>query len=182
MNLILNQSLLKRDGKRLMYLALLGQVVLLLGMIAAPWILFAIGTPNPMQSAGSFPDFFIKAHLSGPTAAPNLYVLLQSCVTLLALDQARRLGKTLSGEAPLGEPTIRYLRWLSYTLLALILMQCVSVDAVHDVNVQPVPFRTAWTFSSSPLYIGAMVWFGLSIVRRIVAQNVALHAESEGFV
>lgn len=182
MNLTLNQSLLRRDGNRLRYLATLGQVMLLLGMLATPWLLFAMATTTPAQSLGSFPDFFLNTYLLGPTAAPNLYALLQGCVTLVALDQARRLGRTLSGAAPLSEATIRHLRWLSYALLILILMQCVSVATVPDASRNTIPYKTLWTVSSSPLYFGAMVWFGLSVVRRIVEQNVALQVESEAFV
>lgn len=182
LNLSINPSQLNRDGVRLRRLATLGQFLLLLGMLASPFLLFAMAIPNPMESRGQFPNFIAKTYLHGPTAVLNLYALIKSCMILLALDQTRRLGRTLSGRAPLGSDTLGHLRWLSYTLVVLILMLCFSVEIVPVADMQPGNFETKWTISSSPLYLGAMVWLGLSIVRGIVHQSVELKAESDAFI
>lgn len=182
LKLSINPSQLNRDGIRLRRLATLGQFLLLLGMLVSPFLLFAIAMPSPMESIGQFPNFIAKTYLHGPTAVPNLYALIKSCMILLALDQTRRLGRTLSARVPLGSDTLGPLRWLSYTLVILMFMLCFNVEIVPAADMQPANFETQWTVSSSPLYVGAMVWLGLSIVRGIVRQSVELKAESDAFI
>jgi hypothetical protein len=182
LNLSINPSQLNRDGVRLRQLATLGQSFLVLGMLATPFILYAIQLSNTEGSIRSFPLFIEQIYLSGPMALVNFYGLIKSCVVVTALDYTRRLGLALSGTDPLGNDTLRHLRWLSYTLVALVLLLCFSVETFPVTALQSSTFKTRWTVSSSPLYLGALVWLGLSIVRRVVAQAAALKAESEAFV
>ncbi len=181
-SIAISQTQLKRDGLRLKRLAALGQSFLVLGMLATPFILYAIQLSNTAGSIRSFPLFIEQIYLSGPMALVNLYGLIKSCVILVALDYTRRLGRTLSGTDPLGNDTLRHLRWLGYTLAVLVLLLCFSVETFPVTALQNGDFKTKWTVSSSPLYLGAMVWLGLSIVRRVVAQAVAFKAESEAFI
>lgn len=176
----ISQAQLRKDGVRLRHLAAIGQIFTVLGILGIPLILYAIQLPA--APALGFWAFLGKILITDPTAMVNSYGLMKACVILAMLGRVKHLGDALSNEEPLGSDALRHLKWLSYAIALLTALMCFSVDIKPDSMMQPINFATQWNVSMTPLYLGAIVLLGLSIVRRIVIQAIALKAETQEFV
>lgn len=175
-----HQAQLQRDGANLNRLAILGEGLLVLGILGAPLALYAIALP--IDPALDFRSFLKDMYVSGPAALLNLYGLIKSGAILLMLDSVRRLGQALSGNEPLGSNTLKQLKWLTCVVAVYALMTCFGVDLKPDSTMQPANFKTDWTVSFTPLFLGGLALLGLSIVRRIVSQALILETEAKEFV
>ena len=176
----IGQAQLRKDGVRLRHLAAVGQISTVLGILGIPLILYAIQLPAAPTLG--FWAFVGKLLITDPTAMVNCYGLVQACVLLVVLSSVKQLGDALSSNEPLGSDALRHLKWLGYGIALLIAMMCFNFEIKPDSMMQPVNFTTRWSVSMTPLYLGAIVLLGLSIVRRIVSQAIALKAESQEFV
>ena len=176
----ISQAQLRKDGVRLRHLAAIGQIFTVLGIVGIPLILYAIQLPAAPTLG--FWAFLGEILITDPTAMVNRYGLMKAGVILVMLTSVKQLGDTLSSSEPLGSDTLRHLKWLGYGIALLIAMMCFSVEIKPDSMMQPVNFTTRWGVSVTPLYLGAIVLLGLSIVRRIVSQAIALKAETQEFV
>lgn len=176
----ISQAQLRKDGIRLRHLAAIGQIFTVLGILGIPLILYAIQLPAAPTLG--FWAFLRKILITDPTAMVNSYALMKSCVILVMLGRVKHLGDALSSNEPLASDTLRHLKWLGYAIALLIAMMCFSIEIKPDSMIQPVNFTIQWSVSMTPLYLGAIVLLGLSIVRRIVSQAVALKAETQEFV
>ena len=180
----ISQTQLRKDGIRLRHLAAIGQIFTVLGILGIPLILYAIQLPA--ASTPGFWAFLKKILITDPTAMVNSYGLMKACVILAMLGRVKHLGDALSSNEPLGSDTLRHLKWLGYAIALLIALMCFSVE-IKPVSMMPslnitTQWKTQWNVSMTPLYLGAIVLLGLSIVRRIVSQAVALKAETQEFV
>lgn len=180
----ISQAQLRKDGVRLRHLAAIGQIFTVLGILGIPLILYAIQLPAAPTLG--FWAFLGKILITDPTAMVNSYGLMKACVILAMLGRVRHLGDALSSKEPLGSDALRHLKWLSYAIALLIAMMCFSVEIKPDSMMPSVniatQWKTQWSMSMTPLYLGAIVLLGLSIVRRIVIQAIALKAETQEFV
>lgn len=176
----ISQAQLRKDGVRLRHLAAIGQIFTVLGILGTPLILYAIQLPAAPTLG--FWAFLKKILITDPTAMVNSYGLMKACVILLMLNRVKHLGDALSSNEPLAGDTLRHLKWLGYAIALLVAMLCFNIEIKPDSMMQPVHFTTEWNMSMTPLYLGAIVLLGLSIVRRIVGQAIALKAETQAFV
>ncbi len=173
-----NQQRLRKDGIRLARLAAFGEIMLVAAIIAIPLLLFAMA--SPLVPTDDFLSFMQKAYLTGPTAHPNLYEVLQALLALLVLDRTRRLGSALSETEPLGREAASHVRGLMWAMAAAILATCFSVEL--DYRALNSSFVAVWSWSLNPLYLGAIVLLGLLIVERIIRHANLLDAEVQEFV
>ena len=172
----INQARLRADGVRLKRLAAIGQVVLVVSLIAIPLALYAIARPA-VPDVG-FWTFLKDLLITGPAALVNAYALIQGVVIFVALGRTRLLGHSLSVDDPLGRGTLKHLKSLSYAMCVVALVTCMSIESVPAVG-EP-KFKIAISFV--PLYFGVMVVTGLTIARRIVSEAVTWKAETQEFI
>ena len=103
---------IRANGRRLVTLALVGQVFALYWLISTPLALYWIQRPSV---EGKAPLAFIwDAYVLGPTATHNLHGILLIAAFFVLLTSLRRLGISMRNDMPLGEETTRRigaLRW-----------------------------------------------------------------------
>lgn len=179
-----NQQRLRKDGIRLARLAAFGEITLIVVILAIPLTLFAIG--GPAVPTEDFLSFTLKAYITGPTAQPNLYEVLQMLLALLVLDRTRRLGYALSETEPLCQGAASHVRGLMWAMAAAILAMCFSVELTYHAfesdHISEWNWSPTWSWSATPLYLGVIVLLGLSIVERIIRHANLLDAEVQEFV
>lgn len=183
---VINQAQLRRDGVRLRRLAAAGQVVLIIAFLGIPLILYSIA--HPVAPDVSFRVFATELLITGPFAPVNVFELIQGIAIFISLGRTRNLGRALSSDNPLGVDTLNQLKWLGYSLCALALVLCISIDALPGLPTSDDTVPT-WLeaeykagVSVTPLYFGAMALTGLSIARRIVSEAVTLKTETQEFI
>jgi len=172
----INQTELRKNGVRLGRLALIGELAVVVGIVAAPLVLYAIA--HPAEPELGFPAFFMQLLMTGPSALANLYGVVQGVALFATLDRTRQLGRALSSDNPLARETVHNLKWLGYSMALLAITMCIGVDVVPTST----GFKQEPVVRFSPLYFGAMALIGLSIARRVIGEAIALRAEAQEFI
>lgn len=178
-----NQRRLRKDGVRLARLAAFGEIMLVVALVAIPLILFRI--QQGLATSEQFLPFLRSAYLTGPISQSNLYGVVKALVAILVLDRTRRLGFALSRTEPLGPQVATHVRGLMWAMAVAVLAMCFSVELTHhplDTIQTEWSWSSTWRWSAAPVFLGAIVLLGLSIVERIIRHANLLDAEVQEFV
>lgn len=172
----INEGHIRNNGQRLAKLALLGEVVILIG--AGLSVIFwayaltrKIDLPDTLQLVAT-------THLivQGEVAS-NLWAMTRVATVLAMLECIRRLGHGLNSPQPLGPATLRWLSALRSATIVLVILFCTNMD------IGPAPdFRITLDLSLHLLYFGALFLLGISTVQRFARQMVLLKTETDGFI
>jgi hypothetical protein len=186
--LIFPEAGIRRSGRQLAWLAILGQILTLLSMIALPLVLFSLG--KKVDPGYEFLPFLHRMFTDPAANGPaNLYQLVLAVALLLVLECVRRWGKALASSEPMGETTLSAIGRLQLSIIVFGLLRSFDIRVEHAMRYWPCTAGDAcmahdleWNWSSTPLYLAALVAVALLIVRRLVSQSRMLKAENEGFV
>jgi|GEM_PF-2599174 len=186
--LILPEASIRRSGKQLAWLAILGQVLTVISLVMVPLVLYSIArlsNPEPR-----FLPFLLRLVTDPVTNGPaNLYQLVLASGMLLVLECVRRWGNALASSEPMGKATLTAIGWLQLSVVLLGLLDSFDVRIEHGFRYWPCTVGDAcmthgleWRWSVTPVYVAALIVIVLSIARRLINQAQVLKAENEGFV
>ena len=179
---------IRRGGRQLGRLALIGQLLLLAALVLAPVTLYLMQLP---ATPGMGFLAFMKQPATSPILGPvNLHELMRALVMLAALECMRRLGKALASGQIEGPAVVSMLGWLKWLVLLFALLCSISMEIVPDgqaalcrpIEACPPPFKLEWNLTITPLYIGVLLTVALSIAQRMIERIRLLKTENEGFV
>ncbi|GAB3507253.1 hypothetical protein [Pseudoxanthomonas daejeonensis] len=181
---IINEQYIRKCGRIVSILAILGQIALVYSLVRVPWVLYWIQEPvTGMQPV----EFMRHAYLRGEFASLNLLGMIKTAVAAASLEFVRRLGTHLSSASPLGERTARSLGNLRWPCLAMSIALSFTAQVLTDCwlsKTSTLEFRNFvdLDFSAGPLYFGILGLIGLTLLQRIIQQALIPKTESESFV
>lgn len=173
----IDASNLRLNGRRLSWLAICGQIGAGIALVSIPLTLYLVEKPVVGRS---FLAFFGDAYVFGQYAPYNMHGFVQLLAAIGFLEALRRLGKRLSGPAPLGEPTARSLMSLNWSCALITLVWCLKFEpgpASGDIGFALNP-----TFNWLAFYAGALLLVAIKILRGVAEEAVALRAENDQFI
>jgi hypothetical protein len=184
----LPEASIRRSGKQLAWLAILGQILIAISLATVPLVLYSIAKLG--DSELRFMPFLLRLVTDPVTNGPaNLCQLILAAGMLLVLECVRRWGNALASPEPTGKTTLTAIGWLQISILLLGLLDSFDVRIEHGFRYWPCTAGDAcmthaleWGWSVTPIYVAALVVVVLSIARRLVSQAQVLKAENEGFV
>lgn len=183
----IHEDQIRRGGRRLRWLAALGQAVVIAIAVLALLVVYWI--QRPASSGGPSIPLLRDVLLTGDIGAYAVYSFAQLAGFYLLLEGIRRLGTSLSGVDPLGTSTLRCLSLLRWGCVVLALLMFMDLTIVGGVDMGATVSGNEWQpprlgvgFSFWPLYFGVLAMTGIGMLQRIIDQAVVLRMESAAFV
>lgn len=170
---------IERNGRRLVALVRVGQVLTVLGAFLSPYLLYRIAEPVTHQS---FPAF-MQGMLKVPgLVAVNGWGIFKAIIFFWALDRIRLIGAALIHHSPISVNAAVAVRGTAYAWLIYAATTLFKLELEPRFGAAPADYSIGWSFDLTTFLVVCLLSSCVLTISRILDAAVELQNENRGFI
>lgn len=170
---------IKRNGRRLVAIVRVGQVLTLLAAFLTPYFLYRVAEPTTHQS---FPAFMAGMLKVSGLVAVNGWGIFKAIAFIWALDRIRLIGVALVRHSPISLEVSTAVRRTAYAWLIYAATALFKLELEPRFGVAPADYNVGWSFDLQTFLVVCLLSSCVLTISRILVAAVELQKENQSFV
>jgi hypothetical protein len=170
---------IEKNGRRLIALVRLGQVLTVLGAFLTPYVLYRIAEPVTHQSFLAFMQGMLKVP---GLVAVNGWGIFKAIVFIWALDRIRLIGAALIHHSPISLDVVVAVRGTAYAWLIYAATALFKLELEPRFGVAPADYNVGWSFDLQTFLVVCLLSSCALTISRILDAAAELQNENRGFI
>lgn len=170
---------IKRNGRRLIAITRIGQVLTVLAIFLIPYFLYLIAEPITHQS---FPAFMAGMMEVPGLVAVNGWGVIKAIAFLWALDRIRLIGVALTHHSPISLEVAATVRQTAYAWLIYAATALFRLELEPRFGAVPADYNIDWSFDFQTFLVVCLLSSCVLTISRILDAAVDLQKENQSFI